>query len=254
MSAEYIPVDEMVASLQIDLGQSSAVMSPVIKRHIYRAMQQIGGMRMILKCAKIKIVHDTIPYIPKPADLVAPHHVYLIKDGKDGCVEPWYDDSLTCCRDECGNDPSSITKGNNKYTVADNILGNRYTFSTNITTDSFTHVRLHYYQAILDDNGMPVIPSFAFEAISAYVDYKWLKMTRNQFRRSKSKNNQVALSEYQDARTVWKHELIAAHGYICSPGSFRELLEVADDLLYRVPRTFPSTLRNYVSNYYGGCC
>ena len=110
---------------------------------------------------------------------------------------------------------------------------------------------LDYYAAPVDDDGEPLVPSLAWQAVKAYVIYSHKLWMRNRFQHSvPSKNNPVALSELQMAQNNWFLALAAAQAELVKPRGIGQLREIGEAYIYSFTNEWPIGLNSCCKSYY----
>ena len=256
---EYLPIEELIADIQVDLGFQVEKLRPQITRWIYEAINQIGVQRMIPKTVKKSI---SCLKVEKPIDYVGLVHVYLT-NSNGACVEPLYDESLECCRVSDPMHPYQYYNydGHSGYGCLDacapyfsvSQTEKTFQFSSNVG-EAFDKAIIQYYSCPVDEKGMPLVPSFCREAVWSYVTYKYYYMIRNQHINAPSRYNPVNLGHLTELRSNWKIERASAEGILASPMNSRQVQEIGDALMYEVSNAYPPRLVKCYRSFFNKKC
>lgn len=231
-------VDQFINEISIDLGFDVPKLKPVIKRWAYQAVSKMGIAYLNIK--KKEYTNLTVP-LEKPDDFVKADHIFFVQsDG--GCVEPYYNDNICCGSTDIWN---MIDNG---YYAIGEFRGTRWSVDETMThftlpsdaKTAFSKVLLIYWAVPIDNEGDPMIPEIAKDAVFAYVKWKYLNRTRGQ-RMTAAGRNPVALSQLNWWHEKWKNEYFAVIGEINCPGP-RQMKEIGEFLLFGVPNDFPPLL------------
>lgn len=232
---EFIPVEDFISELLSDIGGNRDYLRSSFRRWIYNAVAEIDYyVTNIEETEKIRLNEDL--EVRLPDNLVAIRKVLL----HDGCIHPIYDDTIICCfepRDKCCAE-YKVTRKKRCLHFSSNVL------------PRFNSVQIQYYAAPVNDKGEPLVPTKYIEAITAYVDWKYLRLQRRKHQNSTpSKSNVVALSEMQMAHMHWKEQHDKAQANITTPRNFEKLKQSAERYLMST-NSFPASLGKCFQTYW----
>lgn len=238
MSQKYIGFEELISTIQDDLGFSIDKEYSRILRWCYEALWEVNGARVELVQKELTITNNKIKI---PEDYVIVSNIYLVKNER--CTEPTYVNLINCCHHyptEC------VTR----YEVSEQ--QDYFCFSSNVSNE-FETALLIYFRIMLGEDNLPVIPQEMREFILAYVEYKWLKRGRNKHRYGPSRMNPVNLGDIDLAEQRYYGERRRARALLNSPSNWQETKQIMSDVLYDIPNTFPEgayrRFRDYFFNY-----
>lgn len=208
---EYVTANEVVATVQTNLGFDNNQYRIEILQWIYDALMECGvSHHFIKKSCEIGVSN----YIfAKPTDYIAAIEVMLYDD--DGkCYRPYVDETMPLCKNYSDCDSTIYISQRMKS----------FELSSNATT--VTKAKLLYFSTPIDENDcLPMIPYWARAAVEAYAE---LKYTIRQRRRNRSRQNIVPMNELQFFQAKWSRERDRALAAAVSPSSFQEVLEVSN--------------------------
>ena len=214
--SEYLNINQLVASLQDDLGMSQDQDRFTLLRWIYQAIVEIQGLQVHKKVVRLTIKNLKVA---KPNDLVTLDRIFLMTENSE-CSEPMYDDSVKqCC--------TSKTNCDRKLRVAE--IPGYYTFSSN--ADVYPYAVLEYFQAPLDESGYPLIPIYCNEAIYNYTTYRYVARMRRMYQRAPSRYNPVAQAEVISAKREWQAAMADARARTIVKNA-QEVAQIGNEVLY----------------------
>lgn len=208
-------IDSLIAEIQIDLAFPADKMRPQLLRWIYRTVEEIGvGYGQLTSC-KQAIKNNQAK---KPKNYLALDRMYL----GDKCIEPVYKNIITCC------DRTRVC--NDRYLVEEQ--EGVFVFNSAVANE-FDEVEIIHASLPLDNNGMPLVPKAAVNAIKLNVEYNYAMYIRNKRRTNASRQNPVAYGEIQDLRYEARRSIAAARGRLNGPIGVGELMQVGERFVFR---------------------
>lgn len=237
MSSEYIPISEVKAYIQAQIGQTVPADDHLIVQWIYKAVSDIGVDRLFERKCIIRIDDDCIA--TKPDDYVGIIEIQLLNEQDDCIGYPVYGDTCLCVR----NCTSNV---NSEYRVEKN-EDDDFQFGTNIIDVGITKIRLKYY-AIPVKDGMPAVPSYTEEAVLAYCNWRHLQRTRNKYRTST--RNVVSISEVSEAEKTWLIRRRAARVKVRNRLNGDKVRQIGERFIYDWTNIFPPTADERIKNVY----
>lgn len=205
----YTNIDEIVAVAQMNLGMSDPDHSPIMRHWGYEAQRHIG-LYHINEKKTVKNITDLS--FDMPCDMAIPLEIKLgsecectsIPNQCSSCSWIFYKQERFC-PDEHSHD------------INISMSGGKFHLSSN--SGSYEKATIRYLALPLDDNLLPLIPEYNTRAVTAYIEYMYIKQQRRRKRR------EIPLSEVQVAYKSWlilKRDAIANKN-ATSPLEFDEL-------------------------------
>lgn len=185
--SRYISLAEVASTAYIALGLEQAEYNSIFYEWAYQATRAIGLTQVELKTETIVI---TSGMATPPAGMVRPNNIAIAKSTTGEVNYPFFDSNFW------KDVPSNDQVRDNSYVV--NFQGDVFVFSSAVTDNAYDRMILEYWGLPVDDAGEPLIPEYYQRAVTAYIEYMYLKRARNRNRQ------EIPMSEVQIADAKWK--------------------------------------------------
>jgi hypothetical protein len=168
-----LTLEQVASSAFIALGLENDAYKPIFYQWAFDATRSIGLSSTQLKTAELNISNGAAAI---PSDMIMPYNFALRSSASNEVAYPFFDSTFWKATNVPSNDQV------HSYSLVINIQGTDFVFSSGVTDGGFDRLIVEYYTLPVDNNNVPLIPEFYQEAITAYIEFMYLKRKRNQDR------------------------------------------------------------------------
>lgn len=177
----YLTSDEITALAMSVLEEATDAHRLIFKSWIYFAVREIGVIKEDIKVCTLPVKELSFK---KPQDLIRVENVVLL-DENGGQVSFKYQTGSKRIKEQVefgGSEGRRAIPHQDSGTRVD--LGeDRYFFHLGSNGDKVKKAKIRYYAAPIDENGDPLVPEPASQAVIMYIRYMWaMRKDNNQAR------------------------------------------------------------------------
>lgn len=171
--SRFLTLEQVASSAFIALGLENDAYKPIFYQWAFDATRSIGLSSTQLANIEITITNGAAPI---PSGMIMPRNFALRNSANDNVAYPFFDSSFWKQSSIPSNDQVS------DYALVMNMQGTEFVFSSAVEDGGYDKLIMEYYTLPVDNQNMPLIPEFYQEAITAYIEFMYLKRKRNQDR------------------------------------------------------------------------
>lgn len=183
----YVTIDEISASAFVALGLDNDEYRNVFANWAYQATRSIGLTTTQLTTATLTISNGTAT---PPSGMVMPYAFALKKSNADEYAYPFFDSNFW-------KDIPSNEQANRRDDYIINYQGGQFVFSSRVEADGYDRLLIQYYGLPVDEDGIPLVPEYYIRAVTAYIEYMYIKQQRYR------KRTEIPMSEVQILNNEW---------------------------------------------------